>query len=124
MEAENKRRHTRIPFQTKVDVRFEDDELLSCDTRDLCLSGVWVQSNHDRCEGEKCEIIFHKTGVMNNRLLRLRGEVVRVDDTGMALLFTGMNYNTYTNLQTILLDNAENPFEVAEDFIDRLPLDQ
>ena len=124
MAMENKRRHTRIPFQTKVDVRFADDELLVCDTKDLCLSGVWVQSNHDRREGEECEIIFRKAGIMNNRMLRLRGEVVRVDDSGMALLFTEMNYNTYTNLQTVLLDNAENPFEVAEDFIDRLPIDQ
>ncbi|MEJ2688782.1 MAG: PilZ domain-containing protein [Deltaproteobacteria bacterium] len=124
MELENKRRHTRIPFRTKVDIRFADNEFLACDTKDLCLSGVWVQSDHDRREGEECEIIFHKAGIMNNRMLRLRGEVVRVEETGMALLFTEMNYNTYTNLQTILLDNAENPFEVAEDFIDRLPIDQ
>ncbi len=124
MSGDNKRRHTRIPVRTKVDILFGDDDLLQCETCDLCLTGMRVSSGGLRRPGDQCEITFHRTGITQNRLMRLRGEVVRVDDGGMALLFTDMNYRAYTNLQAILLDNAENPFEVAEEFIDSLPVDQ
>jgi len=106
-----------------VDIQF-DDETISCETSDLCLSGVKVAGGRHRKPGERCAITFHRTGMIGNRLLRLGGEVVRVDDQGMALLFTDMNYRTFTNLQSVLLDNAENPFDVAEEFIDSLPADQ
>lgn len=124
MGEQDKRRHTRVPLRTRVDLRFDNEEMLLCDTEDLCLSGMWVCVAHDRTPGDQCEIVFHKTGMMQNRPLMLRGEVIRVTDSGMALLFTDMNYRAYTSLQTVLLDNAENPFEVAEEFINRLPANQ
>ncbi|MEW6428769.1 MAG: PilZ domain-containing protein [Thermodesulfobacteriota bacterium] len=120
MSVENKRRHTRVPITARVDIQFEDDERLCCETRDLCLSGMLVCSGQHRTKGDPCQITF----ITRNRPLRLRGEVARVDGGGMALLFTDMNLRTYTSLQEVLLDNAENPFAVAEEFIDSLPADQ
>lgn len=124
MGEQDKRRHTRVVLSTRVDLRFDDREMLQCDAEDLCLSGMWVRADHERYPGDQCEIVFHRSGMMQNRPLTLRGEVIRVNDEGLALLFTDMNYRAYTSLQTVLLDNAENPFEVAEEFIDRLPADQ
>lgn len=118
MKKTCKRKFTRIPFQSKVDLRFPDRDYLQCDTRDICLSGLWVMDGHERKVGEQCDIEFHKTGLTKNQVLRMRGEVVRVDKSGIALLFTDMNLNSYTKLQSILLDSAEDPFKVAEEFLD------
>ncbi len=122
-EQTNQRRHTRVPVRTPVEIHFTD-EVIACETTDLCLSGVKIGCGRHRRPGDRCEITFHRAGITGNRLLRVGGEVVRVDDEGMAVLFTDMNYRAFTSLQGILLDNADNPFDVAEEFLDSLPPDQ
>ena len=124
MSGEGKRRYTRITFESKVDLRFSEREYLQCETKNLCLSGVWVLDGRDQRVGDQCDIIFHNTGVTNNRMLRIKGEIVRVDDGGIALIFNDMNLNILTNLQTIMLNQADDPFALAEEFLDTLPVDQ
>ncbi len=124
MDTKHQRRHTRISFQTNVDLKFNNKGYSQCPTQDLCLSGMRVLDCLDQQTGDECEIEFHQTGMVNNRLLRLKGEVVRVDDQGIALVFTGMNFNSYTNLQSIMIDNAEDPFQIAEEFLEQLPANQ
>ncbi len=123
MEENNQRRYTRVPVCTPVEIRFAD-EVIACETTDLCLSGAKIACGRNRRPGDRCAITFHRAGITGNRLLRLGGEVVRVDGDGMAVIFTDMNYRALTSLQAMLLDSADNPFDVAEEFLDSLPADQ
>lgn len=117
---DEKRKYTRIPIHTRVNLRFSDGEYEQCETRDLCLCGALVMGVNDRDEGELCEVEFSQAGIVNNRILTLRGEVVRVEEQGIALVFYDMNFSSYTYLQTIINESSDDVFKHAEEFLDRI----
>ena len=124
MKERPKRKYTRVPYSGKVDLSFEYKEYMGCEVENLCLSGMLVRSCHDQEVGQRCEVTIHGAGMTNNRLLQLCGEIVRKDQYGVAILFTEMNLRSYTNLQTLILDHADDPFKIAEEFVDELPANQ
>ncbi|MEA2083638.1 MAG: hypothetical protein U9O82_05235 [Thermodesulfobacteriota bacterium] len=122
LDIEEKRRDIRVSIQTRVNLKFSDKAYEQCDTRDLCLCGAWVNGAEDRIEGDMCEVEFNQTGVVNNRTLTLRGEIVRVEELGVALVFYDMNFSSYTCLQTIINDGSDDIFKHAEEFLDRIAI--
>ena len=122
IEVEEKRRDVRVPIQTRVNLKFSDKVYKQCDTRNLCICGAWINGAKDRIEGDLCEIEFSQAGIVNNRVLTLKGEVVRVEKQGVALVFYDMNFSSYTCLQTIISDGSEDIYKHAEDFLDHIAI--
>ncbi|MCK5545177.1 MAG: PilZ domain-containing protein, partial [Desulfobulbaceae bacterium] len=123
LDIEEKRRHARVPIHARVNLKFSDKVYSQCETKDLCLCGAWVNGGGDRIEGDLCEVEFNQVGIVNNRILTLRGEVVRaVKERGVGLVFYDMNFSSYTSLQTIINDGSDDVFKDAEEFLDRISI--
>ncbi len=119
-DQESRRRNTRVPVEIGISLIFPNRLYEQCKTRDLCLSGLWVYDCLDQKMGERCEIEISEKQANNIfRIIRMRGEVVRVDNEGIAILFRDMNFRSYTDLQTILLYHSEDPYTLAEEFVEQ-----
>jgi len=121
MKRQSKRKYPRIPYQGRVDLKFEDQHYKACETTNLCLSGLWVKGCLEQEEGGCCEIEFQGAGgVIQNRTIRLRGEVVRRDHEGIALLFVDMNLRHYTTLEALIQSQGQDPFQEADAFLEEV----
>jgi hypothetical protein len=90
--------------------------------QNLSLIGMWVLGCRDQVEeGAECDIEFHDTVFSNDRPLRLRGEVVRMDDEGIALLFLNMNVRTYNDLESLIMAQGGPPLMEENEFLEGLP---
>lgn len=117
------RKQPRIPYQGKVDLFFPDRRYLGCTVQNLSLIGMWVLGGcRDQGEeGGECDIEFHDTVSGANHQLRMRGEVVRADDEGIALIFLNMNVRTYNDLEALILEQGGPPLMEENEFLDGLP---
>ena len=114
----SERQNIRIPLLINVNLRFTEHYYENCSTRDLCLKGLCVHGCHDQKVGDLCEVELLEKEVPINRTIRMRGEVVRVNSDGIAILFADMNMRSYSDLQTLLIYRSDDPFQIAEEFLD------
>lgn len=118
MNESSGRQNIRVPMQLNIDLFFPEHTYRNCITRDLCLKGLWVFGCQGQMSGDLCDIEISEKEVPINRTIRMRGEVVRTNDDGIAIIFVDMNIRSYTDLQTLLIYRSEDPFRIAEEFLD------
>jgi hypothetical protein len=120
MSNRNRRQHSRVTFETVIDLGFAGRHFEKCRTRDLSLRGVFVGGVEGR-EGEACEVTLHLTGVSSDLTLKMRGEVVRVELGGIALRFSEIDLDSFTHLKNILYYNTEDPDVLEQEWLDHAP---
>lgn len=118
---QSNRRHHRIPYQGKVDLYFNGRAYLGCAAQNLSLIGMWVVGCLEQEEGKQCDIEFHDAAATANRPLRLKGEVIRVDGQGIALLFLNMNVRCSSDLEALIVEQGGPPLMEENEFLDGLP---
>ncbi len=121
MARQSKRKYPRIPYQGKIDLYFKDRSYLKCSPQNLSLIGVWIVGCLEQKEGAQCDIEFHDAAANTARPLRIKGEVVRVDEEGVALLFLNMNVRTFTDLEALIVEQGGPPLMEENEFLAGLP---
>lgn len=121
MARQSKRKHQRISYQGKVDLYFKGRKYLDCAAQNLSLIGMWVVGCLEQGEGSQCDIEFHDAAATVNRPLRMKGEVVRVDDEGLALLFLNLNVRAYSDLEALIVEQGGPPLMEENEFLAGLP---
>ena len=120
MTRNSKRKHQRIPYQGKVDLFFKNTNYLSRTAQNLSMIGVWVVGCLEQEEGSLCDIDFHDAASTNHPL-RIKGEVIRRDEEGIALLFLNMNVRTYNDLEAFIFELGGPPLMEENKFLADLP---
>jgi len=116
---QSNRKKPRIPYHGKVDLFFSGRSYVKCSAQNLSLIGMWVLGCLDQEEGNQCDIEFHDAAA-SNRPLRMKGEVIRVDEEGIALLFLNLNVRTYTDLEAFIHEQG-GPLMEENEFLAGLP---
>ena len=117
-----KRKHPRIPYSGKIDLLFPDIEYLNCEALNISLIGMRTLGCQEQEEGTQCNIEFHDSADDTaTRRLCIKGEVVRVDEDGIALLFLNMNVRTFTDLEELIKDQAGDSYIDTDDFLKDIP---
>jgi hypothetical protein len=112
----NRRQHSRVTFETVIDLGFPGRCFEKCRTRDLSLKGVFVSGVEGR-EGEGCEVTLHLTGASSDLTLKMRGEVVRVEPGGIALRFSEIDLDSFAHLKNIIYYNTEDPDVLDQEWL-------
>lgn len=116
--SKSKRKHPRIPYTGKVDLKINGRKFSDCRAQNLSLVGIWVMGCEGQEAGCQCDVEFHDAAPTANRSLRLTGEVVRVDNGGMGLLFNDINLRTYGDLESLIKEKGGDASFTADDFIE------
>ena len=121
----SKRKHPRIPYTGKVDLLFPDIEYLNCEALNISLIGMRALGCQEQEEGTQCDIEFHDSADDSAaRRLCIKGQVIRVNDDGIALLFLNMNVRTFTDLEELIKDHAGDTYIGTDEFLEDLPTKQ
>ncbi len=112
-----RRRRTRVPFVTHVDIETVGARLLELETRDLSHKGVFVKGSLPLKPGQGCTVTIHLPGdIERTPQLVLEGRVVRVTEEGAAIDFLSMDPDTFLHLRNIVLFNTTDPDKVQREF--------
>lgn len=107
-----RRKSSRIPYKTSADLKFSKSNFKDCETRDLSVSGTFVLGIKGQGKGEQCDVDLHLTGEASSLLLKMKGEVVRIEDDGVALQFLGVNLDCFYHLKNIVYVHFVNPDDI------------
>ncbi|RLB89675.1 MAG: PilZ domain-containing protein [Deltaproteobacteria bacterium] len=116
--GKERRKNTRVLFQTIADVNFAGKSYSKCETEDLSIKGISVIGPSGQSVGERCEISLILSGSNSKLVLKMRGGVVRVDPGGLALHFTEIDADSFYHLKNIIYYNSKDPDLIDLELID------
>lgn len=112
MKSQERRKESRVPYRTTVDLIFSDKEHKILNTRDLSVMGAFLEGVDGLDKGEKCKITITFIGEASKLTLNLKGEVVRVEEDGVALEFLDVNRDCFYHLKNIAYIAHVNPDDI------------
>ncbi len=110
-----RRKNTRVAFQTIADISFGAKVYRQCETADLSMKGMSVKGVGDRKVGELCGVSLALSGSSSRLVLRMKGEVVRVDEDNIGLHFTEIDLDSFYHLKNIVYYNADDPDNIVSE---------
>ena len=113
----NRRRRTRVPFHTQVRFIIQGKALVSSDSKDLSLTGVYFFTDLRPEEGTSGEVEIALGLGKRPLVLRFKGEVVRADETGIGVRFLEMGSVAFAHLKNLLYYNTGNPEAIDAELI-------
>jgi hypothetical protein len=113
----NRRRRTRVPFHTRVRFTIQGEALVSSDSKDLSLTGVYFFTDRRPEKGTTGEVEI-ALGLGNHPLtLRFKGMVARADEKGIGVRFLEMDPASFVHLKNLLYYNTGTPEAINAEII-------
>ena len=113
-QAKERRKDVRVTFQSRVKLVFGDEVFDDCETRNISVSGVFVEGVSGVDKGARCAVEFRLIGRTSTLVMDMSGEVVRVDGDGVALQFFDVDRDSFCHLKNIVYFNYKNPAELGD----------
>ncbi len=114
MTGEN-RRFTRVPFKVYVEMRTGDAVFQSNIISNLSVGGCLLPIKSDLVPGTGCKILIRLEGTSDDIVIKITGEIVRVDSRSVAVKFTLTDTDSLFHLQNIIRYNSLNPDKVDDE---------
>jgi hypothetical protein len=110
-----RRKNTRVAFQTTTDLSFANKNYRQCETENLSLKGMSVKGITGHASGETCDVSLALSGSSSKLVLEMKGEIVRVEKNAIALHFTDIDLDSFYHLKNIVYYNADDPDKIASE---------
>jgi len=110
-----RRKNTRVPFQTTADVVFEGQQYCNCATENLSIKGISVLGISGHGEGEICDLSLALSGTTSQLRLTMKAEVVRLEADRIGLHFLEIDLDSFYHLKNIVYYNSEDPDAIEKE---------
>jgi hypothetical protein len=116
-----RRRFTRIRAGFQVELVASDGSRVRGEIRDVSVQGVCLSADTLLSPGTPCRVTLLPQGRAPAPGIEARGTVLRAGDGLLALRFDELPYEAFERLRALLLEAAEDPTALEEEFTERLP---
>ncbi len=120
--SEDHREFSRVNIKLHAKIMAKGKEIMSQDTHDVSMKGLFVNCDSDWPVGTECEIHLTLEGQDPPVDLEVKGRVQRVTESGMGLLFTEVSLEAYEHLHNLVMLNTHDPDKVEQEFKNHLGL--
>jgi hypothetical protein len=120
MASTEKRKFTRIPLETQINISCGKASIITNRFKDIGLGGAFVFTDSRIPLGTVCMVEIQILGPTSKLTMHVVGEVVRHGDDGMALSFTEIDVDSLIHLHHVIKINAQNPDVVEREFENEL----
>jgi hypothetical protein len=108
------REFTRCPTAMEVEIAMGERSVVGS-TRDVSLNGIYLYGERQFPAGTRCRVTLFVGGRESDVRVEASGHVARVDAQGMAVHFDEVSLDGYQHLKQLVLLNAPDPDQVAEE---------
>ncbi len=115
---QERRKNFRVNFKTSVSIRplHQDVPAIHSDhTRDISLKGLYCFTEERLPVGTPCEVELRLSGSSSDLKLFMQADVVREDESGLALRFNEIDLDSLIHLKNILYYNSGDPDKIDEE---------
>lgn len=116
MPDTEKRKFTRVPFHTKIKVTSGGTILASNRLRDISLGGAFFIVDGSLPEGNHCILDIDLIGPASLLRIQVEGEVVRMEEAGIAVKFTRIDLDSLIHLRHLVKVHAQDPEIVDQEY--------
>lgn len=117
-----RREKTRVPFKTEVVVKAGDSEIVSnAFSKDISIKGMFIETDVKIPAGTPCVIEIKLTGTSSKLSLRMTGNIVLQNKSGLGIVFNSIDYDSYFHLKNLLMYNASDPAALEKEGFDLNP---
>ena len=118
----DQREFSRIDTKITVKLQAKGRKVVSADTHDVSMKGLFVTGKTDWPMGTECDIHLILKGLNPPVDIKVKGRVQRIAEEGMGLLFTEIGLEAYEHLRSLILLNIDDPEQAEEEFKNHLGL--
>ena len=111
-KAKDRRRESRVPYRAMADITVGGKNLKGVETRDISITGTFIEGLTGFKKGEQCKINLVLLGEASELLLKMKGEVVRSEESGVALEFIDVTRDCFYHLKNIAYVISVNPDDI------------
>lgn len=116
MEQQN-RKFSRVPFRVEATLRTNDGLYSSTPISNLAVGGCLLDMKGDFSVGTPCELTIELAAAEYPIRVVVSGEIVRSDDKGLAVKFSGTDPDSLHHLKNIIRYNNPDPEAVEQEFL-------
>ena len=116
------REFSRIDIKITAKLQAKGRKVVSSDTHDVSMKGLFVIGKTDWPMGTECDIHLILEGLNPPVDIKVKGRVQRAAEEGMGLLFTEIGLEAYECLRNLILLNTDDPEQAEEEFKNHLGL--
>jgi c-di-GMP-binding flagellar brake protein YcgR len=110
MPFDEKRKFTRILFETTIKVTSGKTVIVSNRLRDISLGGAFLFTSETSLPANtSCILEIDLIGRASLLRIQIEAEVVRVDEEGMAVRFTKIDLDSLVHLRHLIRVHAQDP---------------
>lgn len=109
---QDRRRESRVPYRATAELIIGKKKVKAKETRDISVTGTFVEGVADLKKGDQCGLNILLIGEASELLLKMQGEVVRVEETGVALEFLEVPRDCFYHLKNIAYVISVNPDDI------------
>ncbi|MEW6428749.1 MAG: PilZ domain-containing protein [Thermodesulfobacteriota bacterium] len=113
MGRQERRASTRVHFSTTASLHFTQGDYPDCETGNLSVKGVFVRGVSGRNIGDGCSVELHLSGSSSDLVLRMQGEVARVQADGVGIKFSEIDLDSFYHLKNIIYYNSDHAEEAG-----------
>lgn len=111
-KLKDRRRESRVPYRATADITFGTKKFKSHETRDISITGTYIEGLTGPKKGEQCAINLVLLGEASELLLKMKGEAVRIEDHGVAIEFMDVPRDCFYHLKNIAYVASVNPDDI------------
>jgi len=115
--TQERRKNTRVPFQTTANIAFASARYNQCATENLSVKGVSVLGVTGHAIGESCDLSLDLSGSSSQLRLSMKGTIVRVDADRIGVHFTEIDLDSFYHLKNIIYYNSSDPDAIEQELI-------
>ncbi len=117
MNMDHERRgRTRAVYHGRAEIWLEGARLREVVLRDISINGLFAETEEKVKIGQPCEVVI-LLGPSEDQTVRIEGQVSRLETSGFAINFKGIDPGSYTHLRNIVLYNAGEPEKVEAELV-------
>jgi PilZ domain len=117
MPYDEKRRFTRVLFETTIKITADKTVIMSNRLRDISLVGAFVfTSGTSLPESTSCVLEIDLIGRASLLRIQVEAQVIRADEDGMAVKFTKIDLDSLVHLRHLIAVHAQDPSAVDVEY--------
>ena len=110
MPFTKKRKFTRVPFDTEIEIIAGETVIVALGLRDISLGGAFILTDEFQTESTSCRMVLSLIGPASLLRIEIDAEILRSEDDGIAVEFTEIDLDSLVRVdqRQRLLERSEH----------------
>ena len=111
-----RRNFTRVIFKAEATVSYGGNSITS-PVKNISLKGMFLETRETLPLNDSLEVKIVLSGNTTRLTVNLNGKATRQDDNGFAILFDGMDLDSFVHLKNVITCNTNDQEHILQEFL-------